>query len=598
MSSSTNSGTASTASTTQTWTAVGCLSRLLSSCVVDSDSDEVVLRKKVALLFGMLILPCSLLWMTMLLLLGDPVAAVGPILYFIVVSIGTCVHVRTKNLQDIAGSLHMCIWISPLLMTCFAGGVYKAYNVFLWSMLLSPMSAVFFWNSWKLGLVCLCTASAAVVLMSLAEMEGVYSLTVDMSRGWRAVFTTMNSIFPGAISFVTVIFFAATAKSQRDRLQESIITAKLVTDALVRFDCDEADRTILHSVGDPELEDTLRVLNSNRAYLPDSLAGGQDADGSQHLGDEVTRTETAMDSRKSASTLDTAPNSPKRKPSAAPRGRRSVGDPKRPELGVELRPRHVTLVHMNRRGYLRFAQSAAQLVRFHSTEVDRVLRLLRECKGVLDLWSGDRIIATFNAARDCGTHAQQALAAATRSRLAAVSAFTDEPADLPIVSMVASGKALCGNLGSASSKRHQVIGGVSSSVRAGERLATRMGVDVLCDTNVAVAAEHQFELRRIEYVLFTKVHPDPYFVWEVLAEMAPPAVDEEWMYQITSSDDKWEGWNNTLAEIVRGTCPSLEPSPPEDRLALEALHNAAARREGQPGPLHIDDFQWSSKGVV
>lgn len=118
--------------------------------------------------------------------------------------------------------------------------------------------------------------------------------------------------------------------------------------------------------------------------------------------------------------------------------------------------RNCTVVMANFDRFHDLAQSSGRMTTMHTAVMTLFMSELNATKGVLDSFHGDRFMATFNASTNCASHHTKAAMFIVR--------VLDELHAANICDFkglrfgAASGKALCGNLGTSSVKRFCVIG--------------------------------------------------------------------------------------------------------------------------------------------
>ena len=160
---------------------------------------------------------------------------------------------------------------------------------------------------------------------------------------------------------------------------------------------------------------------------------------------------------------------------------------------VALKRRSISLACVNVKGFLNVAENVnrTELLAVHSRYVGTVAGYVKSYRGVVDTVSGDKIVASFNAVLHCGSHRSTSAKCvhAIRQLFARdpLTAGDGKKMQVATNSAVASGAALCGNLGLQGLKRYNMLGRVASSVRVMERLGSSWDVSVLVDNCVAEA---------------------------------------------------------------------------------------------------------------
>jgi adenylate cyclase len=131
-----------------------------------SDSDEMALRKRVAVVLCAGTLPLTLLWSAIYLAVGAPVAAAIPGFYTAFTPINTAIFARTRNFRFYRFTQLLLILLLPWLVTLSLGGFKQSSVVIIWaalcplgSLLLEDLRSTSFWI---IGFVFLLILSAVV----------------------------------------------------------------------------------------------------------------------------------------------------------------------------------------------------------------------------------------------------------------------------------------------------------------------------------------------------------------------------------------------------------------------------------------------------
>jgi class 3 adenylate cyclase len=180
-----------------------------------------------------------------------------------------------------------------------------------------------------------------------------------------------------------------------------------------------------------------------------------------------------------------------------------------------LTSRMCTVVMTNMDGLHRHMKSAHELATLHTRVMGVIAAQVDECKGVLDAFHGDRFTLTFNSSTNCASHCTKAaqfvlqvaaaLTAQAQAQLSLGHAHSKPggaagAAEGPGIRFgVATGKALCGNLGTDKIKRFCTLGPVMNhaqllvdmcrvygvtNLASGEALKG-MGFEYVCDNVTA-----------------------------------------------------------------------------------------------------------------
>jgi adenylate cyclase len=117
-----------------------------------SDSDEIALRKRLAVVLCAGTLPLTLLWSAVYLAVGAPIAAAIPGFYTAFTPINTAIFARTRNFGFYRFTQLLLILLLPWLLTLSLGGFKQSSVVIIWaalcplgSLLLEDLRSTSFW---------------------------------------------------------------------------------------------------------------------------------------------------------------------------------------------------------------------------------------------------------------------------------------------------------------------------------------------------------------------------------------------------------------------------------------------------------------------
>eukprot|EP01062_Namystynia_karyoxenos_P071183 TRINITY_DN665_c3_g2_i3.p1 TRINITY_DN665_c3_g2~~TRINITY_DN665_c3_g2_i3.p1 ORF type:complete len:761 (+),score=166.51 TRINITY_DN665_c3_g2_i3:104-2284(+) len=406
--------------------------------------------------------------------------------------------------------------------------------------------------------------------------------------------------------------FAEGLQSEKCRAEASVLVADQVSAALAHFDLGTA-ASALDQAGNalpPKLltsfQQLLANLASYRPYLPQScfaaaLAGsegtddGTEEDGRTSLGG-LGHSIVCADSVESA---DSVSSSSAARTASDMSGR---GLPAKmcvaQASGVRARPallRRATLLLRNSCDFLQYtAQADGQAVSDAlAAAVEGFIAVVGSRGGVPDLLSGDHLSATFGAVKAQGTHRLSATGAAVQlaapvatgtaaqsgAQSAAQSYLTLVPeaqqvhsfsgegrswqsrrcseARGPVTVAVCSGKALCGDFGSATAQRFMVLGPLSSFAPAVERAAAAWRMGTLIDAAVQQDADQSWECRLRRMVRFPKLGLSLIGLWEVVCAKQSALNADEWMYELENTGhNPWERYNAAVSVWCMASDPA------------------------------------------
>ena len=202
-------------------------------------------------------------------------------------------------------------------------------------------------------------------------------------------------------------------------------------------------------------------------------------------------------------------------------------------------------------------------------------------RGLVDVFVGDRILASFNASRTCLMHATAAAGAAQQivREVGSYNSQEDNSTDsaLRVNIGAASGYVLCGDTGCAEMRRFSLLGVLPVLACGMERAARAFGLDVVCNTALRKDTEHQNVLllvpRRVRLVkqsarggdhvpLSVQVDDEEtcFCVYSLLVEEegnAQHGKDGEWMYHIGAAAAEWDPYNAAMRAYLSGTDEEL-----------------------------------------
>eukprot|EP00755_Sulcionema_specki_P039068 Sspe_Gene.24102::Locus_9474_Transcript_1_1_Confidence_1.000_Length_2296::g.24102::m.24102 len=321
------------------------------------------------------------------------------------------------------------------------------------------------------------------------------------------------------LDFVITRRFAQTTRAEKKAMLEAITLGEVIAKSLVDFDLDTATSLVEMSSLPDDLrrvyKQLIENLESYRPYLPESCLGGNEMP-----------CEGCSDFSQTASTVTSG-----------------TCRPSTPVVPVAVRfsTNSVTLLAANIRKLL--AYDAHHRSTLHTDFLEELVTLVHQGKGVIDGFSGDRVVAMFNASKRCIRHEVSAVRTGVRL-VEGQRCYT---------TAVASGKAQCGNIGCAEVKRFGVLGRVACRVHMMERCAARWELESpLCDSQVYEEVRYHFVTYLLPDTVYFDKEPQALDLWVAHSECS--VVDSaEWMYQLESQDDPFEEYHRYVAQYRRGT---------------------------------------------
>jgi class 3 adenylate cyclase len=244
--------------------------------------------------------------------------------------------------------------------------------------------------------------------------------------------------------------------------------------------------------------------------------------------------------------------------------------------GTSLKRQRMTVVCVNLVGFNAAAAAAGPMMVVSAMDaaVERVLRHVADCRGVLDSFHGDRFLATFNAAAPCTAHSRRAAACALRCA-----------AELPTLGLrlaatagVASGEALVGNVGAKAMKHFCAIGPAVSQAAVLERLAKAYpdaATRVVVSARVAADTAAQIRVRPLDVVALPG-RARGQTVFEATGEVDADGAgqNDEWLYIVGADGDAADQHPSAVGQPSSGGASVAAQSSLELRRAAAALVGA------------------------
>eukprot|EP00755_Sulcionema_specki_P037681 Sspe_Gene.109396::Locus_89537_Transcript_2_2_Confidence_0.667_Length_2027::g.109396::m.109396 len=352
------------------------------------------------------------------------------------------------------------------------------------------------------------------------------------------------------LDFMMTQHFARRMHKEQATIQAVVVTAENIAVALSRFDTCTASTLINESSGLPDelraaLETLVKNLQTYRPYLPQSC-----------LPDELVSSDASEEADKRTDRRTVVSD------------KSSVPEEAQTCQTHGIQNRTITLVAINVIGF----SSSWASGRFSSLEeyLTFILTHVRDSHGLVESFSGDRVLVSFNAAKSCMTHRRRGVECAL-----AVTGSTHHRWSVA----VSCGQALCGDGGCEGMKRYTILGTVYPWVCVLERYAKILGLSVLADSGVARQCQYDFHFRLVSYVRYEK-NAAPVLIWHPTGAIEQRM--EEWMYQLHNSQSIWGVYNTVLEAVLTGKrgCLSrdilsdLNPEVADTSALLEWCHTS------------------------
>eukprot|EP01061_Rhynchopus_euleeides_P045025 TRINITY_DN7957_c0_g1_i4.p1 TRINITY_DN7957_c0_g1~~TRINITY_DN7957_c0_g1_i4.p1 ORF type:complete len:678 (+),score=170.46 TRINITY_DN7957_c0_g1_i4:242-2275(+) len=233
-------------------------------------------------------------------------------------------------------------------------------------------------------------------------------------------------------------------------------------------------------------------------------------------------------------------------------------------------------------------------------------------RGIVDIFLGDRIFASFNASRHCPQHAASAVRALKATWQVAPTLLSDS-----LNAGVATGKVFCGDLGCADMRRFTIIGKLAMLCTGLERAGRMLGAPVVCSNISRLDVQFEHETRLIPQtlkLLKAPCLPDQPYPLDSCAHMMhevvmcaahgaplPPTQRpsdlsvQEWMYEVEGLPSSWQSYNRAVNAYLNGATQvqAVDHIKGDAGLSEDVLQEHVAlfdhmiRIVGSTGPLRI-----------
>ena len=355
-----------------------------------------------------------------------------------------------------------------------------------------------------------------------------------------SVFGSLSTLAVFVVDFLVTRRFAHNVLKEQESMRRTISVVQEIASLLAGYDVEQvAEMLDVHGGDLPEgmtaalwrLEKNLRMY---KAYLPKTCLPFQDEVGKtmqadSEDGDVVECSGTSTESYHSrVSNL----------PVCLPLGLSSV---------------KTTLLTLNVKDTLHLLEKdSATYSSFFTTLLLKTLQATETRRGMVDVFIGDRIHCSFNASKQCATHATSALHAASLL-LKGASSFCEK-----VNAGVATGKVLRGDMGCEVMRRFSMVGELVRDVNGLERVGRMLGCDVVCNRMCFSDAECEHQLRLLPCKVEVASGCEAQVVAELIAKEEDTAVSaDEWMYMI-GGKKHWEEYNIAVRGYLRGEQSDLD----------------------------------------
>ena len=345
-------------------------------------------------------------------------------------------------------------------------------------------------------------------------------------------------LFVFLLDFFCTRGFATAVLNEKKQILSSIETANLIAGSLSRFDLDGAAELLDDATIPGHLREAFAQILCNlcsyRPYLPQSCFPEEEEPVENTVGVSLLSSDSSA--------------------SSTTRSSRSA-------VSVQNGIRHQfeslfasLLVGNIRNSFQVLESSHKSFESLISVLVSTSSDIIREHRGTIDLFLGDRMFARFNKTKYHGEHAPSCVDAATamvRAAGAIVGPYQEASGnELSVNFGLGSGKLYCGDLGSTTLMRYSVIGKLSVFVGVIERVSNLTGTSILAEEGIYRLVKHTAEVRvHLQTVLF---NDSTHLLYEIVPKAAN-IKEAEWMYQMEQAGaGKWDAFNKIAKEVLLG----------------------------------------------
>ena len=269
--------------------------------------------------------------------------------------------------------------------------------------------------------------------------------------------------------------FAYSLDQEKAKIEASVSAAAQVADALASFDLEAAEVFLDARKGDmpPKLSESMRRILSHlreyKPYLPQAVLFHEE----ELLSPESRSFSSILTTSTRASTASVVT-----KPLDVPESN--------PQL--ELKRVHMSMVTLSAK-----AGSCSRLfLSAHCEFLAHVVDRVAECKGIIDTFTADRVVVSFNAARTCPQHALSAVRSAQNSL-----GFSTQLPSWTLTGGIASGRAHAGIIGVSGLRRHTTAGVLPMLADGLERTARVLHCTLLCSERTSMDVSHAVQTRAL-----------------------------------------------------------------------------------------------------
>ena len=356
---------------------------------------------------------------------------------------------------------------------------------------------------------------------------------------WNTVGTLSTQLCIFLVDFFCTRRFAVSVLKEKTRILSSIETANLIAGSLSRFDLDEAARLLEGATIPSDLkvafEQILCNLRSYRPYLPQSCFPENSCCDEEDDSFDSEQSPLGSHSQSLGSKNGSSHNA-------------SIDA----QLSIRryFEPFCASLLVGNIRNSFQVLESSHKSFEsLISVLVSTSSDIIREHRGTIDLFLGDRIFANFGRGRTHAPSCVDAASAMVQATSAIVGPYQEASSnELSVNFGLGSGKLYCGDLGSTTLMRYSVIGKLSVFVGVIERVSNLTGTSILAEEGIYRLVKHTAEVRvHLQTVLF---NGSTHLLYEIVPKAAN-IEEAEWMYQLEQAGaGKWDAFNRIATDLL------------------------------------------------
>ena len=225
-----------------------------------------------------------------------------------------------------------------------------------------------------------------------------------------------------------------------------------------------------------------------------------------------------------------------------------------------LKKKAVTVLAFNMKSWHEYISnmSGSEVISGHADVMSILLQCVQGNKGICDVFTGDRLLATYNAFSVMNCHRIAAVQSAYTARGRFETVF-QEGGHPQLSFAVSTGDAKIGHMGCNGMKKVAIISSILPWVTALERYNNVHGFSGVVDSFVARDVRGHFDLQLTDAILYTKRSANAIRVFE-LQSIKTAKEEGEWMYQIESMEvnSPFKHWNKAFEFIFAGEWDNAE----------------------------------------